>query len=325
MGMTKHCHLFASAPVAIAAMTALPLTPAAAQEAPEIVLDTQPIVMPTTSPAPATSALVMQSSPTVQPVPATPVVEAAPEVTSVTAQQEDAAPTSTSRRSSPDAVTVTAAAPARTITTNVAEEPRLDGASTDAVEPMSAAAAVPVAESGPAPAPIEDNSQSALIMALLTAGAIGLAALLLVMARRKRRVKTPQIERPIVAREASATPPIIDREPVVTAYDEPGERVTPTETVYPAYETPASTNGAAVPLPAELPRSKAERRNLLQRMIAAKPDRANPFVSHKARAKRARLILQSIGTRFTDRKPGIDISQYANVWPELRGWRPAAA
>ena len=58
-------------------------------------------------------------------------------------------------------------------------------------------------------------------------------------------------------------------------------------------------------------------------MINARPDRANPFASHKARAKRARLILQSIGTRFTDRKPGIDLSQYANVWPELRGWQPA--
>jgi len=57
--------------------------------------------------------------------------------------------------------------------------------------------------------------------------------------------------------------------------------------------------------------------------VSVAQDRASPFASHKARAKRARLILQSIGTRFTDRKPGIDLSQYANVWPELRGWRPA--
>ena len=85
----------------------------------------------------------------------------------------------------------------------------------------------------------------------------------------------------------------------------------------------ATSNGAAVDLPSELPPSRAERGRLLQRMINARPDRANPFASHKARAKRARLILQSIGTRFTDRKPGIDLSQYANVWPELRGWQPA--
>jgi len=63
----------------------------------------------------------------------------------------------------------------------------------------------------------------------------------------------------------------------------------------------------------------------LRDMIAAKPDRANPFRSRGARAKRARLILQSLGRDFEKRKPRIDLSEYANVWPALRGWQPATA
>jgi hypothetical protein len=114
---------------------------------------------------------------------------------------------------------------------------------------------------------------------------------------------------------------VIDSEPYVTTLDAQPPRIPAQDPVRPA--TPASTG--AVELPVEPPRSEAERGRLIERMIAAKPDRANPFTSHKARAKRARLILQSIGTRFTDRKPGIDLSQYTNVWPELRGWRPATA
>ena len=87
----------------------------------------------------------------------------------------------------------------------------------------------------------------------------------------------------------------------------------------------ARSDGAAVELPQEVPPTFEGRTNLLKRMVAARPDRANPFKSPKARLKRARLIMQSIGTSFHDRKPRIDLSQYTNIWPELRGWRPATA
>ena len=126
----------------------------------------------------------------------------------------------------------------------------------------------------------------------------------------------PVIEQPVVAEPLSR-----DTETVRTTYNSepaPAMRAEPI--------TPVTSNkDVAVELPSEAPRNPAERDRLLKRMIDAKPDRANPFASHKARAKRARLILQSLGTRFTDRKPGIDLSQYTNVWPELRGWRPATA
>ena len=74
-------------------------------------------------------------------------------------------------------------------------------------------------------------------------------------------------------------------------------------------------DGAAVVLPERVPEAFAERDALIKRMVAAKPDRANPFRSRKARLRRARLILQSLGRKFAGREPRIDFSQYANNWP----------
>jgi len=76
-------------------------------------------------------------------------------------------------------------------------------------------------------------------------------------------------------------------------------------------------NGAAVVLPPELPETFEERDALLKQMIAAKPDRANPFRSTKARARRARLILQSLGRKFENARPRIDLSEYTANWPAL--------
>ena len=76
------------------------------------------------------------------------------------------------------------------------------------------------------------------------------------------------------------------------------------------------SDGAAVDLPAKAPENYEERSALLERMVAARPDRANPFTDHRARLHRARLILQSLGVTF-DREPRIDLSQYPNNWPEL--------
>ena len=59
----------------------------------------------------------------------------------------------------------------------------------------------------------------------------------------------------------------------------------------------------AVTLPAHAPADPTQRRALIERMVDAAPDRANPFTSRKARAKRARLILASLGRDFGSAKP----------------------
>ena len=82
--------------------------------------------------------------------------------------------------------------------------------------------------------------------------------------------------------------------------------------------------GASVPLPRTMPATFEERDALMRRMIAAKPDRANPFTSPIQRRKRARLIMQCIGKTF-DHAPRIDLSQYPENWPELQTMRYADA
>ncbi|MBO6527057.1 hypothetical protein [Erythrobacter sp.] len=314
--------LLASAPVAIAAMAALHAPAAVAQDAtafmpeplvpppivastPEPVSSPAPMIMAAPEPAPVTAIELPEAEPVIEP----PVVrEAEPVATTDTTRST--APQQRAEAPAPAAVTPrTTAAPADETVTSA---PTIEESTAASVpgEARLAAKAAP----GSMPEAVNDSSDTALLFAVLGAGGIGLAALLLLLARRRRReANVPVIERPIVNAQRT-----IEREPRVTAHDAP----------LPAMGSEPSRpmgvcHDAAVELPAELPRDPEERRRLLQRMIAAEPDRANPFASPKARAKRARLILQSIGTRFTDRKPSIDLSQYTNVWPELRGWHPA--
>ncbi|QPC99632.1 hypothetical protein [Qipengyuania soli] len=312
--MTKTRHLLASAPIAIAAMAALSATPTLAQETPVIVLD---VPTPASSPAPVIA--IPEAVPTAT---ATSVAgpDSEPVARTGTPVSEPAATTASPRRatSAPTARTaVTPAAPSAAATelpTEAVAAPTADILPTANEAEIAAARA----ELESIPEPVKDGSSAALLFALLAAGGVGLAAFFLVRSLRRRVVDVPVIEQPVVTRPVDT----FDREPAVTAYDAAPLVATPAlEPTAPI----ASSNGAAVEIPPVAPKTERERDNLLRRMIAAKPDRANPFQSHKARAKRARLILQSIGTRFTDRKPGIDLSQYTNVWPELRGWRPATA
>ena len=319
--MKKTRHLIASAPIAIAAMAALHTTAAGAQEAPTIVLD-----IPEEAPAASTAPVVPSTAPvaTTSPVPA-PITVQLPEPEPVAEppvvnEAEPVATTQTTR-----AATREAPAPAPVAATQQAEPTTAPFANSEleaaGQQPLAAAtapeSAPPAAELTPVQDPVSDGSGAALLFALLAVGGVGLAAFLLFRSRRRKRdEEVPVIEQPVVAEPLSR-----DTETVGTTYDSepaPAMRAEPI--------TPVTSNkDVAVELPSEAPRNPAERDRLLKRMIDAKPDRANPFASHKARAKRARLILQSLGTRFTDRKPGIDLSQYTNVWPELRGWRPATA
>ena len=319
--MKKTRHLIASAPIAIAAMAALHTTAAGAQEAPTIVLD-----IPEEAPAASTAPVVPSTAPvaTTSPVPA-PITVQLPEPEPVAEppvvnEAEPVATTQTTR-----AATREAPAPAPVAATQQAEPTTAPFANSESEaagqQPLAAAtapeSAPPAAELTPVQDPVSDGSGAALLFALLAVGGVGLAAFLLFRSRRRKRdEEVPVIEQPVVAEPLSR-----DSETVGATYNSepaPAMRAEPI--------TPVTSNkDVAVELPSEAPRNPVERDRLLKRMIDAKPDRANPFASHKARAKRARLILQSLGTRFTDRKPGIDLSQYTNVWPELRGWRPATA
>lgn len=148
----------------------------------------------------------------------------------------------------------------------------------------------------------------------------------------KRYAAKPAQARPIERREPlPAAPPVqtaVPQAPLVppvdsTAFAAQQSTVAPMATYR---RDPVAGRGGAVPLPRHVPESFAERDALVKRMVAASPDRANPFRSYKARAHRAKLILQSIGHHFTDRDPWIDLSAYPDIWPEVANRRfPHAA
>ena len=321
-GMTKPVLKAACAPLAIAAMAAFHTIPAAAQSQPQIVIDVPDT--PTTTSEP-TIDLPDPESVVIDPVPS----QSAPATTAATAPEPLAAVT-TSRS------TATAAPESPPVTASSADTVPAIPAITSG-EIANPPAAIPAAadseiatnraELAPAPAAIEDASGAALFLALLGVGGIALLGFFLM---RRRRRAVPTIERPIVTEAHENPRPALQRDPVVTVHDNaPLPVVSAEASPVLARETMTSpaarSDGAAVELPQEVPPTLEGRTKLLKRMVAARPDRANPFKSPKARLKRARLIMQSIGTSFRDRKPRIDLSQYTNIWPELRGWKPAAA
>lgn len=206
------------------------------------------------------------------------------------------------------------------------------------------------------PAPAQDTlsqgdaTETAVWLGILASalGVIGLGVLGALALRRRRVGAVPidVVERPKVSdRQAtsagSLTPPVVpNSDPgradgtVTTAAVQPVAAPARIESAGFAPIAPQARErqpvamtgyGATAALPRELPRDPAEREALLERMVAAKPDRANPFVSRKARRKRARLILQSFGRRFENGRSRIDLSQYPQHWPELAQPRPAAA
>jgi hypothetical protein len=156
-----------------------------------------------------------------------------------------------------------------------------------------------------------------------TIGLIALALLALIVAgvaylffRRRSPVTTQVVEEPAVTRTV-AEPAMRVAEPVAESQAE----VMATPTVLKRRDTAPvrgalPSAGASVDLPATLPESYEERSALLDKMVAAKPDKANPFTDRRQRMRRARLILQSLGVTF-DHEPRIDLSQYPNNWPEL--------
>ena len=351
------------AAVAIVASAALPATAVMAQDAasaqPTIVLpdsapapDTTqtapaPVVLPqTTTSSPSSSPIVLpetmpsaSSVPSIAPNAVEPVAPETP-VSAVTSPREKAPASSTEHQTAKSA----APAPAR-----AASEAQPATPQQTFVAPMAAPNAANDTASSPAgeqsvasPSPTvadASNGQTDEGVLMGIAGALGLLVIggIGYLAMRRRRhvppyadTTTEVVEEPVVyenediaepapiaTQTASATPMAAGFAPSIA--DARNSRRPMTRV-----QTSSGANDPVV-LPPEVPESFEERDALLKQLIAAEPDRANPFRSKRARAHRAKLIIQSLGRSFERTKPRIDLSQYSDRWPALRGWQPATA
>jgi len=312
----KSRHTRFSASAAIAAL-AFGSTPLAAQLAPMgAPVEPAPVLMlppETAAPAPV---------PDTQPAIVVPDIEAAPPPAAVTTAPPPAAATRTARTATPATISApapraSAAAPAEEAPPVAADEPVETLASEMAAEPLPP---VVTAEPELAAQPV-DGADNTLFWAAVLGGLAAMALALwgFVAIGRRKPVESraaAMVERPVLAPRVAepVTPVPVDAAPMVT----------PLATARPA--TPSlSHTGASVPLPSRMPETFEERDALLRRMIAARPDRANPFASPRQRRRRARLILQSLGQDFGGRQPWFDLSQYPQNWPELAGRKHAAA
>ncbi len=304
--MTNTRLLDRSAFAAIAAVLALSPTQAFAQDA-----ATPPIVLPGEEVA----------APVVAPIVIAPAPVVVPEIIETRTQNQPAA--ATSRRAVTAAASSqsipNAAPPVRVETPSVTQADLTDPIIAPLAEPMAANVAART-ELEVAPAAAESGDQTAVlaqILAGLLAASAAIAAILFLRRRRRPR-DSDALMTPVVAERQPAYAPIPVGEPV---------RASPRiETPQPAKATSAAlpTAGAAVALPLVAPTDQTERTNLLKKMIAARPDRANPFRSPKARLHRARLILQSLGRKFENARPRIDLSQYTSNWPALARYNRTA-
>jgi hypothetical protein len=303
-----HTRLCASA--AIAAALALASTPLSAQvaEAPPPVAPDPVLTLPTAPPPqPAQPTIVL---PAELPEAAPPAEAAAP----------DPAPRDTARteRPAPRARAATAA-PAPVAALDPEPVAAEEGLAPIAPEP-AVETATPVAANEPAAAPAAPETDNTPFLIAVLAGLAAIALAIwgfIAIGRRKSadRKAALLIERPVVKpREPEAQP--------VAAEAGPTPSVSPIHPVAPAPSM--AHTGASVPLPSKVPANFEERDALIKRMVAAKPDRANPFTSPIQRRKRAKLILQSLDRDFGKAESWIDLSQYPANWPELARKQAAA-
>ena len=310
------------APMAMAAVAALP---AAAQDA----VTVEPvIVLPAPAPAPS-----MAPVPTIV-LPETTVEPAAP-VVGTTAEAAPAATGTTPRTPVRASTAPRAAAPAPSAETAVAAPVGAAPVVANVAEPVEPAPIV----RGSAPVAANNDATGEIAIAGLL-GALGLAAVggvAYAASRRRRRVALQAERYEPGAEEAIVEPALVPGqiaartsepvpEPVFTSPAPAASAfATPVVAAASAKPTAPRASGDPIPLPAEMPETFEERDALLKELVAAEPDRANPFTGVRARARRAKLIMQSLGQDFRDRKPRIDLSEYTNRWPALRGWQPATA
>lgn len=311
------------APLAIAASVALPAIPVAAQDAatadPVIVL---PEPAPVAQPAPAPAPVIVLPETVAQPAPV-----ARAQAEPVVAPRQAAAPRTSTRTAAPTAVLAPVAA-------SVADPEPVSAPAAIApapVTPVARVAQAPSADPLAAPAAAHDGTGEMALAVLL--GSLGVAAVggIAFLASRRRR------RRPL-EREAAAYELTPAMEPTRMRVSEPAAApvltspatasamfAAPVVNAAPAPRAIAHASGDPVALPNSVPETFEERDALLRELVAAEPDRANPFTSPRARARRAKLIIQSLARDFTSRKPRFDLSEYTNRWPALRGWQPATA
>jgi hypothetical protein len=312
-----------SATAAIAAALALSTTPLAAQdaEAPVTVTPIQPVEPAPVVVASPTPAIVIPDvsvpaasgagdvAPAAEPV--VPAAEPPPAMKATPAEASEAPATPTTTRTTV-ARTVTRTAPPEAAPVAAPPPPANDVAPLPAEDLDTApVAAAPSPALEPTPA---QTSNVVGTLGLILLGLLALAILAggLLFLRRRHPVVARTIDEPVADRPVAEAPIAEPAAAAPLAAPTMLHRRDPNPV---AGALPSA--GAAVDLPARLPETYEERSALLERMIAARPDRANPFTDRKARLHRARLIMQSLGTTF-DREPRIDLSQYPNNWPELR-------
>lgn len=346
---------------ALAAPAQSPLLPgpiveqdASPSQSPTSTTTVSPVTATNTSPTPLLPPAAFEdqqptivTNPVVQTVPETdtasePAADGEPVV--MEAEQVATTPATSQRAPAPSTTTATAEpVPASGADIAPTQDPLLD-------EAIVAPASVPEAEQ----TSVDETSELAAISGLSTTdilaiGGAGLLALILfglfALSRRPRRkqkmraAKPRPIYRETPVVKADAMPePELKSDPEIEPASMPVAAVQPEPTraeideistarlakdAESKHYKPLANTGASVPLPAEKPATMEGRTELLDRLTNAKPDRANPFVTYKARRRRARLILQSIGRKF-ENGSWIDFSQYPLNFPEL-GQRQAAA
>lgn len=308
--MTQTLTTFRTASTAIAAVLALSSTPLLAQDAaPVIVLpDASPVIapVPAAPAAPVATDPVTVATPVVQAVPTPAEPAATPRAAPVAAAPARATAAPVRRAAAaPVAVTTTTAAPAAV--TEAAPAPVPQVAPVEDVAPQAVAPAEPVA--------VADDGADMAGPLLGGAAVLGLGILGFAAMRRRKTVVTDDrvaiVEKPRVAPAADPAMAAVADVP-----HRAGTPVQPIRTDHAFDRSPALTaSGGAVALPRTSPQTNEERTALLHRMVAARPDRANPFTARKARMRRAKLILQSLDHDFADRDPLFDASDYPQNWP----------
>lgn len=341
--MNYRTRTFGSASIAIAAMLALGSTPLVAQTAPAAAgpgpaatapppaTSEAPIAEPIEGSTQVSTPEVVAEPLLIEPVP----VAEQPVANEVTASDAASIPATAAPSESaadaarPEAAAASAPQPAAG---SAATESMADAAPTDgqlASEEPAPLAIDPVAVALPVEPETATQSEGLpeepIMLGLLAALGLGAIGWTAVSQRRRNRragkVRSMLAEK-VVPVSATASTPAARSAAAPTPSDiREWMRPKPVE----RDSVPMSNDGAAVALPARPPETFAERDALLRRMVEAPPDRANPFRSIKARIKRARLIIQSLGHTFENGRSRIDFSQYPDNWPELQRNYAAAA
>jgi hypothetical protein len=287
---------------AIAAVLALSAIPVASAASAQEVQAAPPAATPSLSlPQDVTAGSPVQITPT------TPTVTLPPEATAPTMAPSDTTTAGTTPApATPQSVvlpeTATAATPAEaqnpperartrsvarrtapaTVPTAQAAGTAVDGALAEGAVPPAAPAPARAeaspAPAAPAPAPVEQSGDLPVAGIAGLLAALGIAGLGIAAMRRRRN-------EPVY--EEAEYAPVVTPEPVPEAVV-----VEPVpHSAAPVHAAPAGS-ASAVLAASPLPQTAEERRELLDRMVAASPDEANPFTAHKSRLRRARVQLQ---------------------------------